>query len=104
MPETHCAFGFIHMLTARTGAAGEFFLEIRRLQPELREARGLNYGTESACATGTHAIGEAAAAVADAARRLASAGVEDVRRDHALNLRAWTRCWPAISSSSARTR
>jgi 3-oxoacyl-[acyl-carrier-protein] synthase II len=27
-------------------------------------ARGLNYGTESACATGTHAIGEAAAAVA----------------------------------------
>jgi anaerobic selenocysteine-containing dehydrogenase len=26
-------------------------------------ARGLNYGTESACATGTHAIGEAAAAV-----------------------------------------
>jgi 3-oxoacyl-[acyl-carrier-protein] synthase II len=27
-------------------------------------ARGLNYATESACATGTHAIGEAAAAVA----------------------------------------
>ena len=27
-------------------------------------ARGLNYATESACATGTHAIGEAAAAIA----------------------------------------
>ena len=26
-------------------------------------ARGVNYATESACATGTHAIGEAAAAI-----------------------------------------
>src|SRR5207244_1565696 len=34
---------------------------------------------------------------------LAELGVEDVGRDHGANLRAWTRCSRAISSSSTRT-
>ena len=31
---------FVHMLPARPGAAGELFLEVRRIEPELGEARG----------------------------------------------------------------
>ena len=38
----HGGGDLVHVLAARAGAAREFFLEVRRLQSELREARGFS--------------------------------------------------------------
>ena len=81
----------------------------RRVEDEPVRAR-LDVGEARGCGPSASVSAEAtssSAAVeldADAGRRPAARRVEDVGRDHAANLRAWTRWCRAISSSSARTR
>ena len=65
-------------------------------------ARGINYSTESACATGTHAVGEAAAAIARDQADVVLAGRDRVVDGADHPRRASARC--ARSSTAATTR